>query len=312
MEQNNTDSSALEQPDKEEPKIDNEQIEKKKRSFTPGGLIGRINIYLLLFIFIVVLAGIIVFVSMQRSTQEALDISNLPTQELTPEELDALKGSDAIVGDPKQQLTIESTTIFTGKVLVKDSIDVAGSLRVGGTLTLPGITVSGTSAFDQITGNELSIAGDATVQGTLNIQQSLAVSGGATFGGALSAPVINIGSLQISNDLNFGRHLDAGGATPGISTGTAVGSGGTASVSGTDTAGTLTVNTGGSPVPGCFATISFTQAFTGSPHITITPVGFSAASLNYYITRTSTNFSICTANSAASGSSFSFDWLAID
>lgn len=309
MDQNKQDSAALEQPDQEPEK--KEEPTKKKRSLSVGGLIARVNIYLLLFIFILILAGIIVFVSIQRSNNEAVEVS-LPTQELTAEELDAIKGSDAKVGDPKQQLTIESTTIFSGKVLVKDSIDIAGNLKVGGTLSLPGISVSGTSAFDQITGNELSIAGDASVQGTLNVQQSLAVSGGATFGGPISAPQINIGSLQISNDLTFGRHLDAGGATPGVSTGTAVGGGGTASVSGTDTAGTLTINTGGGPVAGCFATISFTQAFSGVPHIVITPVGSAAAGINYYINRSSGQFSICTTNSAPAGASFSFDWIAID
>lgn len=311
MEQNKQDSGALEQPDKQLERNDDDEPKKQKRSFHINALIARINIYLLMFIFIVVLAAIIVFVSVQRSRNEAIDIS-LPTQELTPEELEQLRGSDVRVGDPKQQLTIESTTIFSGKVLVKDSIDIAGSLRVGGELSLPGITVSGRSAFDQITGNELSIAGDASIQGQLNVQQNIAVTGGATFGGPVSVPLITIGGLNISNDLTFGRHLDAGGPTPGISTGTAVGGGGTASVSGTDTAGTLTVNTGGSPVAGCFATISFTQAFSGTPHITITPVGSAAAGINYYITRSTTHFSVCTTNSAPAGSSFSFDWLAID
>ena len=311
MEQNKDyDSGALEQPDKQVETPDNEPV-KKKRRFTIQGLISRLNIYLLLFIFILILAGIIVYISIQRSNNEAA-ITTLPTQELTPEELDEIRGSDAKVGDPKQQLTIESTTIFSGKILAKDSVDIAGSLKVGGELSLPGITVSGTSAFDQITGNALAIAGDASVQGQLNVQDGLSVSGGATFGGILSAPQINIGSLQISNDLTFGRHLDAGGSTPGRSNGTAVGSGGTTSVSGTDTAGTLTVNTGGSPVAGCFATITFTQSFAGTPHIVITPVGSAAAGLNYYITRNTSQFSVCTTNSAPSGSSFSFDWIAID
>lgn len=311
MEQNKQDGSgALEQPDKQ-PEQTPEKSTKKQGKLSFRGLISHVNIYLLLFIFVVVLAGIIVFISMQRSASETSEIT-LPSQELSPEELDQIRGSDARVGDPRQQLTIESTTIFSGKILAKDSVDIAGNLTVGGELTLPGISVSGTSAFDQITGNELSVNGDASVQGQLNVQGSVAVSGGATFGGPVSAPQINIGSLQISNDLAFGRHLDAGGSTPGRTNGTAVGSGGTTSVSGTDTAGTLTVNTGGSPVAGCFATIRFAQAFSGTPHITITPVGSSAAGLNYYITRSTSQFRICTTNAAPSGASFGFDWLAID
>ncbi len=310
MEQNKQDSTALEQPD-QEPENKEVAPKKNKRSFSMSGIINRVNIYLLLFIFILVMAGIIVFISIQRSNSE-LTGSTLPTQELTAEELDSIRGSDAKVGDPKQQLTIESNTIFSGKILAKDSVDIAGSLKVGGELSLPGITVSGASSFDQIRGNELAIAGDASVQGALNVQQSLSVSGGATFGGPISAPIITIGSLQISNDLTFGRHLDAGGSTPGLSNGSALGNGGTASVSGTDTAGTVTINIGGGPGAGCFATIIFTQVFGGTPHITITPVGASAAGLNYYITRTTSQFSICSTNAAPGGSSFSFDWLAID
>lgn len=310
MDSNENDSSLLEQnqstdasPPPEPPK--------KKRGLNLQSAIKRVNIYLLLFVLVVILSGVIVFVSLQRANREVEEVT-IPTQELTPEELEQIRGSDAKVGDPRQQLTIESTTTFTGKVFVKDSIDVAGTIRVGGALNLPGITVSGSSAFDQITANELAIAGDTSIQGQLNVQQNLAVSGSGTFGGPLSAPQLSISSLQIDNDLTFGRHLDAGGSTPGRTNGTAVGGGGTTSVSGTDTAGTLTVNVGGGPVAGCFATINFTQTFTGTPHIAITPVGSAAAGLNYYINRSTTSFSICTTNAAPAGSSFSFDWVAID
>ena len=311
MDQNNNDSSSLEQSQSSEdkPTIQSEKV--KKHRFSLQSLIMRVNIYLLLFLLILVLSGVIAFVSLQRTNKEVAQ-TTLPTQELTPEELDQIRGSDAKVGDPRQQLTIESTTTFAGKVFVKDSIDVAGTIKVGGALNLPGITVSGTSTFDTITANQLSIAGDTSIQGGLNIQQSLSVSGGATFGGPLSAPQITIGSLNIDSDLTFGRHLDAGGSTPGRTNGTAIGGGGTTSVSGSDTAGTLTVNTGAGPVAGCFATINFTQAFTGTPHIVVTPVGSAAAGLNYYINRSSTSFSICTTNSAPASSSFSFDWIAID
>ena len=310
MESNENDSSSLEQNQPTDPNQAPEPT-KKKRGLSLQSAIKRINIYLLLFILIVILSGVIVFISLQRANREIAEVA-IPNQELTPEELDQIRGSDAKVGDPRQQLTIESTTTFSGKVFVKDSIDVAGTIRVGGALNLPGITVSGSSAFDQITANELAIAGDTSIQGQLNVQQNIAVSGSGTFGGPLSAPQLSISSLQIDNDLTFGRHLDAGGSTPGRTNGTALGGGGTTSVSGTDTAGTLTVNTGSGPVAGCFATINFSQAFTGTPHIAITPVGSAAAGLNYYINRTTGNFSICTTNPAPAGSSFSFDWVAID
>jgi cytoskeletal protein CcmA (bactofilin family) len=286
---------------------------KPKKSFNKRiqNLINRVNIYLLLFILIIVLAAGIVFVGYQRTKKEAAPVA-INTQPLDAEALAKLKGSDAKVGDPKQTLSIESNAIFSGKVLVRDSLDVAGTIKVGGALNLPGITVSGTSAFDQIQANKLSIAGDTNIQGQLTVQKNLTITGGATFGGPISAPQITIQSLQLNTDIQLNRHIDAGGGTPGKTDGSALGSGGTSSVSGSDTAGTVTINTGGGPGAGCYITVNFAQRFNGTPHVVITPVGSGGAGLNYYVNRTTSNFSICSTNAPAGGISFSFDYVAID
>lgn len=285
---------------------------KKKGGFgKAGGLITHINIYLLLFILIVILSAGIVFVGMQKGKKAGVT-TTINTQPLTQEDLSALKDTEAKVGDPKQTLTIESNAIFSGKVLVRDSLDVAGGIKVGSALSLPGISVSGTSTFDQIQANKLSAAGDVGIQGAVNVQKSLTVAGGATFGGPISAPQLTAGTLQLVNDLQITRHIDAGGGTPSKSDGTALGSGGTSSVGGTDTAGTVTINTGGSPPAGCFTTVSFAIKFSGTPHVSITPVGSGAAGLAYYVNRNSSGFSICTATPAPAGQSFSFDYIVID
>jgi cytoskeletal protein CcmA (bactofilin family) len=284
---------------------------KKKMGDRVRGLVVHLNIYLLLFVLILVVAGVIVYVGIQRNKKE-LQEPTLTTQELTTEALKEINQSETKVGDPKQTLTIESNAIFSGKVLVRDSLDVAGTIKVGGALNLPGITVSGSSNFDQIQANRLAVAGDASVQGTLSVQKNLTVAGGATFGGPISAPQLSVQSLQISNDLSITRHIDAGGPTPGKSDGSALGAGGTASVSGTDTAGTVTINTGGAPSAGCFVTINFATKFGSTPHVVLTPVGSAAAGLNWYINRTTTNFSICTTNPAPVGQNFAFDYIALD
>lgn len=275
------------------------------------GLIRHLNIYLLLFMFIIVLAAGIVLVGVQRNKKTDTP-TTINTQTLSPEELKKLTESEQKVGDPKSTLAIESNAIFSGKVLIRDSLDVAGTIKVGGSLSLPGISVSGDSSFDQIQANSLRITGDTSVQGQLNVQKGINVSGGGTFGGPISAPLLTVQSLQLAGDLQITRHIDAGGGTPGKVDGNALGSGGTVSVSGTDTAGTITVNTGGGPAAGCFVTINFTQRFSGTPHIVITPVGSGAASLNYYINRTNSTFSVCSTNAAGGGQSFSFDYIAID
>lgn len=281
---------------------------KKSRSFKT--IATKINVYFLGFILLLVIAGIVSFVAFKDAKKSGQSTSVVST-ELDQTALDKLKETDVKVGDPKQVLSVESNAVFAGKVLVKDSLEVAGQIKVGGPLNLPGISVSGTSSFDQVQINSLQIAGDTTVQGLLNVQRNATINGSLTVGGALSASSINIQNIQINGDIVLNRHIDAGGGTPSRSNGSALGNGGTSSVSGTDTAGTVNINIGGSPSAGCFATINFSQRFN-SPHVVITPIGSAGASIDYYVNRSSSNFSICTASPAGAGSSFAFDYIVID
>lgn len=294
------------------PDSDKDKKKKKKRSPIKG-LAGKFNIYLLGFMLVVLLAAIVSFVSYQKSKQaEKKENNAVSTEPLSEEDLEKLRQTDVKVGDPKQILSVESNAIFAGKVLIRDSLEVAGQIKVGGPLSLPGISVSGTSNFDQVSINNLQISGSATVQGQLNVQSNLGVSGNVTIGGTLSAARLNIETIAINNDLLINRHIDAGGGTPGKSDGSALGAGGTSSVSGTDTAGTVNINTGGGTVAGCFVTVTFTQRFNSVPHVVVTPIGSAAGSLNYYINRSGTNFSICTNNPAPVGQNIAFDYIAID
>jgi hypothetical protein len=291
--------------DKEDPK-------KKKKRSPAKGIVARLNIYLLGFIFVILLAGIVSFVSYQKSKQGEKKEANVSTEPLSQEDLEKLRQTDVKVGDPKSILSVESNAIFAGKVLIRDSLEVAGQIKVGGPLSLPGLSVSGTSNFDQVSVNSLQVSGSATIQGQLNVQNNLGVSGSLNVGGTISASRLNIEIMQVNGDLQVNRHIDAGGGTPGKVDGGALGSGGTSSVSGTDTAGTITINTGGGTSAGCFVTVSFTQRFNNVPHVVVTPVGPAAGNLNYYINRSATNFSVCTTNAAAIGQNFSFDYIVID
>lgn len=268
------------------------------------------NVYLLALAGILCIAVAAIVISIRANNRQGSN--QLPGQSLSAEELSRLQGTDASVGDAKQTLTIESNTIINGRTLVRNDLDVAGTIKVGGSLNLPGITVAGTSSFEQIQASRLSITGDTTVQGQLSIQQNLTVTGSASFGGAISASQLNIQVLSLSGNLQLNRHIDAGGGTPTKSDGNALGSGGTASVNGSDTAGTITLNTGGSPSGGCYITVTFAQRFNATPHVTVTPVGSGAAGLNYYITRTATSFNLCATNAPPASTSFSFDYIAID
>ncbi len=273
-------------------------------------LVGKVNIYLLLFVFVVLIAGVVLFVAIQASKNQAKK-EQTSTQKLTSDALKNLAGSDTKVGDPKQLLTIESNAVFSGKVLVRDSLDVAGAIKVGGALSLPGITVSGTSNFDRVALNSLTVSGDQSVQGQLTVQKGLSVGGNASFAGTVSAPAISTDKLILNQDLQLNRHIAAGGSTPRISGGPAIGGGGTTSINGSDSAGTITINNGGGSTPGTVATVTFATKFNGTAHAVITPVCTSACNLGaYIINRNSTGFSIGVSSNP--GGSFSFDYVVLD
>ncbi len=271
----------------------------------------KLNIYLLLFIILVLLSGGIVvatYFANKKATQ-----GTVATQSLSSDTLKQLANTDVTVGDPKQVLSVQSNAVFAGKVLVRDSLEVAGTIQVGGSLSVPGITVSGNSIFEQIQVNKsLSVQGDTSLQGQLAVQKSLSVVGGGTFGGAISAPSLTVNTLQINSTLTLTKHLAIGGSTPGRTNGSALGSGGTTAISGSDTAGSINVNTGSGAAAGCFLTVNFTQNYNSTPRVLVTPVGIAAGSVGYYVDRTTSSFSVCAANTPPSNASFGFDYWVVE
>lgn len=272
---------------------------------------SRFSIYLLFFA-LVVLFAIMVVVAVYFKSHSTTTTTKINGQDLSQTTLDQLAKSDVTVGDAKQVLTVQSNAVFAGQVLVRGSLQVAGKLNVGSDLTLSDITVSGTANLGTAQVNqELKVAGNESLQGDLTVQKGINVSGDGTFGGNVTAAQISANSLQLSGDLSITHHITTNGATPARTTGSALGSGGTASVSGTDTAGSIQVNTGGGASAGCLVDISFTQKYSAQPHILISPVGSPAAASGYYINRSATGFSVC-ANTPPSNASFGFDYFVID
>jgi hypothetical protein len=271
-----------------------------------------LNIYLLIFL-LVLLIAIVASVVAYRSGKKSSDKPTISSQTLDQKTLDQLANSDVNVGSSSQILNVQSSAIFAGKVLMRDALDVAGELHVGGSLSLAGITVAGTSSFDQVqVSKNLSVTGDTAIQGALTLQNGLTVNGGAKFSGAVSATQLTVTTLQLNGDLTLTHHITAGGPTPSRSNGSALGSGGTSSVSGSDTSGSITINTGNSPGSGCFLTVSFTSKFHSTPHVLLTPIGSASAAINYYVNRSTSSFSVCTINAAPANSNFGFDYFILD
>lgn len=274
-------------------------------------MLRKMNVYLLIFIFLLIVAGVIA-ISVYLSSKKA-ENTDVPTQTLTSDTLKQLATSDVTVGQPKQVLNVQSNAAFAGKVFIRDSLEVAGPIQVGGSINVPGITVSGNSVFEQIQINKgLNVQGDASMQGQLSVQKNLTVAGSGTFGGPLSAPSLSVNTLQLNGNLSLTRHFAVGGATPSRSNGDALGGGGTTAVSGSDIAGSININTGSSAGAGCFVTINFTTRYNTTPRVIITPVGVSAAVIDYYVNRTTSNFSVCTATAPPSNASFGFDYFIVE
>ena len=271
------------------------------------------NIYLLLFILLFLMAIAAGTIFYLKANQQANTANSSSSQPLSQSELSQLANSDVTVGGPQSTLNVQSNAVFAGSVLVHSNLQIAGTLQVGSNAANNGLRVTGNSTFDDVQiAKSLALTGNGSVQGQFNIQGNLGVNGTATFSGAVSASKLTVSTLNLNGDLNLTHHITAGGSTPARSYGIALGSGGSASISGSDTAGSVSINTGSSPAAGCFLTISFSTPFNSTPHVVVTPVGSAAAGIQYYINRSTTSFSICAASTPPASASFGFDYLAFD
>lgn len=270
----------------------------------------KINVYLLIFVVLVVVAGAIALVAFLNS-QQTPDKATVDSQTLTTEALKNLANTDATVGNTAQTLTIQGSAVINGQTLARGDLNVAGNFQTGGNTTTPNITVSGTANLNDTQINGLQVAGNAAIQGTTTVRD-INVSGTAAFSGALTASQITVSRIILSGNasLEVPNHISFTGSTPNRTTnGSVLGNGGSANVSGSDTAGTINVNSGNNPTAGCFVTITFNQSYSSQPHVSVTPIGSAAGSLQFYVDRNNSTFSVCSNNAPAANRSFGFDYF---
>lgn len=270
----------------------------------------RINVYLLIFVLVCVVAGIVVavgYLNSQKPTPEA----TVDTQELTEDALKQLSKTNASIGGSSQTLTIQGNATIAGQTLMRGNLSVAGSLQTGGNIQSTGIRISGSSDLNDTRVNRLQVSGDLAVQGNTTMR-NLNVAGTTSFNGAVSAPQLTVSRLVLSGNgiLQIPNHLTFTGPTPGRSINSgALGNGGSVSINGSDTSGTVNIRTGNSPSAGCFAKINFNQAFSGRPRVIVSPVGNAAGKTQYYTERDTSGFSICTSSPAPGNQTFAFDYF---
>jgi hypothetical protein len=101
----------------------------------------------------------------------------------------------------------------------------------------------------------------------LSVTNNLNVSGNLAIGGTLSVNTLSVQAIAVKG------HIVTSGSTPSVVRGSATGSNGTVSISGNDTAGTISINIGAGASSGTLATVAFRAQFGNSPKVVISPVG---------------------------------------
>lgn len=271
----------------------------------------RVNIYLMAFIILLVIAATIITVSWLYSQKKPPE-ATIGSQQLSPEALKELSSGDASVGNNRQRLTIKGDTTIDGQTLLRSNLDVAGSIQTSARINGADLTVSGTSNLGTAQINRLQVAGNHDVSGDITIGGGLSVGGTSTFNGPMTASKITASQLVLSGNakLEIPNHLAFTGPTPGQSANQGVlGSGGSASLSGSDTSGTINFNAGNNPSSGCMITVNFRSNFGATPRVVVSPVDAAGGNLNFYVTRSAGSFSICSTNPPAAHSSFGFDYF---
>lgn len=293
-------------PNAPKPESTEKKISPFKRFFR------KINLYFLIFMLLVVVVGVIAVVNYLNSTKVA-PTPNIANQTLTSDALKQLANTNTTVGTSSQTLTIQGNAVINGQTLARGNLSVAGNFQTGGSIQGPSLTISGTSNLGTAQINNLQVAGTTAIQGGTTLQ-TLNVASTSSFSGAMTASQITVTKLILSGNavLDIPNHLAFTGASPSRTIGTADGNGGTASVEGSDTSGTLNINTGSNTVAGCFERVNFQTAYTSLPHVIVSPVDAGAAEAQYYVTQDENGFSICTANAAPANQIFSYDYFVTD
>ena len=270
----------------------------------------KANVYFLLFFLVIAVAVAVTIVTYLNSKKEPVT-PVVGSQELTEEALRQLANTDASVGSASQTLTIQGNAVIDGQTLMRGNLNVAGNLQTGGSIQGPTLTISGATNLGDTQMNSLQVASNAAIQGNTTMRD-LSVSGSATFNGAVTMPQLTVTTLVLSGNANLQipNHIAFTGPTPSRTVNvSALGSGGSASVSGSDTTGTVNINTGNSPQAGCMVRINFNQGFSNQPHVLISPVGYGAGRTEYYVDRDQAGFSICSSSPAPGNQAFAFDYF---
>lgn len=242
---------------------------------------------------------------------------------LSADSLSQLGVARNAVGDLGTELIVGPNSRFSGNVTIAGNTSIGGQLQLNSKFTASEaslaklqageVSVNSLNVNNDMTvgglnvGRDLAVAGNTRIQGTVTINQILTVNNSVNIAGNLAiGGALSVRNFQV-NTLTVAGHLISTGAAPGVSRGGAVGSNGTVSISGNDTAGTIGVNVGVGGSAGCLASVSFRERFVVTPRVVVT----GSMPANIYLSgRTASGFTVCTASPLSPGGYF-IDYIVV-
>ena len=259
------------------------------------------------------------------------DAMSDPSQQgvtLSPQVLDKLGISRNPVGNKGTTLTVGPDAKFNGKMEIGGDTSIAGQLTLNnkmsaadasltklqaGDVQLQQLNVNGDGTISTLNlRRDLNVVGSTRLQGPVTMSQTLSVNNNMnvisslSVGGTLSVRTFEASSLTSGSTLTIGGHVITRGNAPRVSAGSGVGQNGTASISGNDVAGTVSVGVGTGSRGGTLAEVSFVNKYDNIPHVVVSTIGGGLGSV--YITRNADGFSIGV-NGAVPAGGYAFDYI---
>jgi len=269
-------------------------------------------------------AGIIIFI--MRSSSTTVEKTQKEVT-LSADTLNALGMNKTAVGNQSAELTVGPNSIFNGNVTVAKDMSVAGKLQLNSKFTaaeaslgkleagdtaLSTLTVNGSATMTNLNlRQDLTVPGASRLEGPVTVSQLLTVNnnvnvtGSLSVGGSLSVHNFEASSLTSDTTLTIGGHVITRGTTPSVTAGSGLGQSGTSTLSGSDTAGGISLGVGANSAGGLLATVKFAQGYSTTPTVVVTAVG---QGMNLYINRNANGFQVYSSNALSPGG-YAIDYI---
>lgn len=293
------DVAGIESQPKDESKVAKHAVtepEKHKRikAYRPSHKATFIGLAVVIAI-LVINAGILTFLLKKSSGNSSLSDKGVS---ISPGVLSKLGVNDSQIGSSNEKLIVGPAAQFNSDLTVAGNASISGQLKLNSTFNATGANIAqlqagnvtvnsinvntSTTTSTLSTRGNFSVSGTAQFQSTVNVGQLLSVNGSAavasnlSVGGQITGSTVAANSLVLSGSMQVGGHIITSGGTPNVGAGGALGSYGSVGISGDDTAGTISINVGAGASSGTLVRVAFSSAYSHTPVVVVTPVGFAA------------------------------------